>query len=363
MDMRFAKRTGFKATYTILTVGFLGLLSVQALANEQLDLDVPVSVSAVHFKAVAKPVVASGSIRPISEQALAFKVSGFVDKVLVREGQYLKKGEPMAILVLDEIDAQVAKARALLDNATRQLARISTLKGRQLASDERNRQAQTSVQVATSDLQIAKFNRKHAVIHAPANGRVLTRHIETHELIQPGQQAFVFADEQQGWSVRLSVADVDVVKLQLNDQASIKLDAYPGKNFSGHIREIAGRADIRSQTFEVDVLLNKAPRLYSGLIAHTQITPSHTQSLAAVPLSALIEANGIHARIYVLDQENLASLRSVNIAYINGAYAMISSGVLEGERVVVQGGPFILDGAAIAIHNELDQNPIQILAK
>ncbi len=351
----------------LVNVTLLGLLlsSVAVQANqEQTDVNlVPVSVMAVHFAQYAKPVVASGAIRPVSEQSLAFKVSGFIEKVLVREGQVVKKGQPLALLVLDEIDATVAKAAAVLDDAQRQLERITALKGRQLASDERSRQAQTSVQIAQSDLKIAQFNRQHAVIHAPTNGRILTRHVEANELVQAGQTAFVFADEQQGWSVRLSVADVDVVKLKLGDKAKVKLDAYEGQTFNGQVREIAGRSDAMSQTFEVDVLLDKVPRLYSGLIAHTRISPSQKQTLAAVPWSALLEANGSHASVYVLNKQKHAVIRKVTLAYLDGDYAMVSLGLEDGEKVVIKGGPYIINGAHISITNESSPSLLQTSAK
>ncbi len=342
-----------KNQFLLLTAVLAGLLfsslslhASPALSNVNL---VPVSVMNVHYQEYAKPVVASGVVRPVSEQSLAFKAAGFVDQVLVKEGQFVKKGQPLARLLLDEIDAQVAKATAVLDDAQRQLERITTLKGRQLASDERSHQAHTSVQIAQADLNIARFNRKYAVIHAPTNGRILTRHIEPNELVQSGQKAFVFADAHEGWSVRLSVSDVDVVQLQLNDKALVQLDAYAGQTFKGTIREIAGRSDALSQTFEVDVLLEKAPKLYSGLIAHTRITPAHTTSLVAVPWSALMEANGSHASVYVLNAQSHAVLRNVTLLYLEDDNAMVSHGLAEGEKIVVQGGPYIIDGAHISI--------------
>ncbi len=351
----------------LIKAALLGLLfnpmALQA-NQEQPDVNlVPVSVMAIHFAQYAKPVIASGSIRPVSEQRLAFKVSGFIKKVLVKEGQFVKKGQPLALLVLDEIDATVAKAAAVLEDAQRQLERITALKGKQLASDERGRKAQTQVQIAQSDFKIAQFNRQHAVIHAPSNGRLLTRHVEANELVQAGQKAFVFADEQQGWSVRLSVADVDVVKLQLGDQAKVTLDAYEGQTFNGQVREIAGRSDAMSQTFEVDVLLDKVPRLYSGLIAHTHISPSQKQTLAAIPWSALLEANGSHASVYVLNDQQHAVIRKVTLAYLNGDYAMVSVGLEDGEKVVVKGGPYIIDGAHISISNESSPSLLQATAK
>jgi len=351
------------AASTTLAVLLFTSLTIQAAPEPANANLVPVSVMSVQHQPYAKPVIASGVVRPVSEQTLAFKVAGFVDKVLVKEGQFVKKGQPLALLVLDEIDARVAKATAVLDDAQRQLERITTLKGRQLASDERGRQAQTSVQIAQADLKIAQFNRKYAVIHAPAQGRILTRHIEANELVQSGQTAFVFADENQGWSVRLSVADVDVVQLQLGDKAQVQLDAYAGQFFSGKIREIAGRSDATSQTFEVDVLLEKAPRLYSGLIAHTRITPSHKTSLVAIPWSALMEANGSHASVYVLNQQSVATLRNVTLAFLDGDNALVSLGLSDGDKVVVKGGPYIIDGAHISVIDEVAQSALQTSAK
>jgi len=335
----------------------ISILSLTVSADENIaepiDHVVPVNVTQVVFEEVAQTVVTSGPVRPVSEQVLAFKVPGIVGRVLVKEGQVVKKGQPLAKLVLEEIDANVAKAEAVLADAKRQKDRFSTLTGRNMASDQTNRQAQTALEVAKADLRIANFNRKYAVIRAPENGRILTRSIEANELVQAGEQAFVFADEKQGWSVRLSVVDVDVVKLKLNDHAQIKLDAYPNRVFNGLVREIAGRADVHSQTFEVDVMFkgDQLPPLYSGLIAHTDIIPSLTETVAKLPLSAFIRANGQKGSVYVVSGESDVKLKTVHIAYLNGANAMVTSGLQEGDRVVIEGGPFIVKNSKITILN------------
>ena len=343
---------------TFFSIG-LAVMATSAHAQNTANEAVPVDVMAVEFSQQAKTIMASGTVRPVSEQNLAFKVSGIVDKVLVREGAMVKKGQTLAVLTLDEIDAQVDKATAVLKDAKRQLARINELKQKQLASDELSKQAKTAVNVAQSDLTIAQFNRKYAVITAPANGRILTRHIEPNELVAVGQQAFVFADESLGWNVRLNVADVDVVKLQLGDSATIELDAFTGQVFSGKVFEIAGRANSLSQTFEVDIAFDKLPRLYSGLIAHTRITPSVTERLSKVPLSAFIQAQYDKALVYVLDKQNKPQKREVRFAYLQGGHALVSEGLQDGEKVVVQGGPFIIEGRPIRIINDLSLTQMQ----
>ena len=319
-------------------------LSVGALAEP-----VAIKVAPIEFANHAKTVVASGVVRPVSEQTLSFKVPGIVKTAAVKQGQLVKKGQLLAELEPEEMNAQVAKAQAVLVDAKRQLERLTALEGSQLTSDERIRQVRTSVEIAQSDLRIARFNQKYAQIHAPSDGRILSRYIESNELVGSGQPVYIFADNKQGWSVHMAVADVDVVKLSIGDFADIQLDAYPGEKFRATIREIAGRAHSRTQTFEVDLTLQTPRRLYSGLIAHTSITPSVQTFVAKIPMSALIQAHGHDATLYVINAQGHAELKAITLAYVDAYFAYIKSGVNDGDQIVIEGGPFINNGKDIAI--------------
>lgn len=338
---------------------------VSAYAEDQFETlyenTVAVSIMPVEYKAMSKPISASGPVRPISEQRLTFKVSGIIERVFVRQGQEVKKGQVLATLVLDEIDANVEKARAVLDDANRQFERISELKAQRLLADQISQQAKTALEIAKSDLKISQFNQKYSTIVAPEDGYILTRSIEPNELIQPGQSAFLFAERKQGWGVKLAVADIDVVKLQLNDHADIYLDAYPNRVFKGQVREISGRADNMSQTFEVDISLmfeegELPPKLYSGLIAHTDIQPSLTQHVAPIPFSSVISADGAKGTVYVVNENEQPVLKGIEIAYLSGEAIMVSAGLADGDQVITQGGQFIVKGSKLNIITN-DSNP------
>jgi len=329
-------------------VSFLGWLILAKVAWAQ---TVPVKIAPVQFENHSKSVIASGIVRPISEQTLSFKVPGISSGVFVQEGQTVKKGQLLASLELEEIDAQVAKAKAMLSDAKRKLARLTELESQALASNEQMRQTTTQVNVAEAELRIALFNRKHAQIHAPANGRILTRHIEKNEVVASGQPIFEFADEGEGWAVNLSVADVDVVMLNIADQAQVSLDAYPGQTLQAQVKEISGRAHPSTQTFEVVLALKDTQKLYSGLIAHCQITPNIQTHVAKIPMSALMQASGLDAKVYVLNQKGEAELRQIKLAYFDGEFAYVKEGLKHQEDLVIEGGAFIRDGKDIAIVN------------
>lgn len=103
--------------------------------------------------------------------------------------------------------------------------------------------------------------------------------------------------------------------------------------------------------------------MYSGLIAHTQITPSVSRNLAPIPLTAFIKAEQNKALIYVLDGKQQVQKREVQFAYLQGGNALIAQGLQAGEKVVVQGGPFITEGQQIKVINDLSLSQVKAQAE
>ncbi len=340
---------------------FLSLTSFAEGASKVLaESTVPVEVAVVSFSDYAKPLRVSGLLENKSEQTLAFKVSGLVAKVYVDEGQLVKKGQRLAILNLEEIDAQVSKAQAVLANAERNLERFTSLQGRNALSVDQLQASETQVDVARSDLTVAKFNRRHAEIKAPANGRILKRSIDQNELVGSGQAAFIFASKKQGWVLRTGVTDKDIVRLGMTDSAELRFDAYPNEIFKAKVSELAGRADNATQTFEIELRLetlegkNKR-NLLAGFVGHGRIYPSHKESLALLPLTSVLRTKADQAEVFVLDADNKAHLRKVNIAFIEGGFMAVRDGVKQDDRIVIQGAPYLSEGSGVLVHIAANQ--------
>lgn len=351
-------------TFTLPTL-FTFLMSLLTLPSVSAGQDsltgsvkesaVPVEVVSAHYAEYAKAVRISGLLENKSEQSLGFKVSGLVSKVYVDEGQFVKKGQLLAVLDLEEIDAQVAKAESVLANAKRNLERFQSLQGQNALSMDQLQAAQTRMDVAQSDLTVAKFNRKHAVIKAPAAGRILNRGLEPNELVQAGQSVFVFAAKKTGWVLRTGITDKDIVRTQLGDKAELYFDAYPNHQFQATVSEVAGRADAKTQTFEIELRLDDSSKgknkknLLAGFVGHGRVYPKQKESLVLLPLTALLRADGKQAEVYVLDQNQQAHLRLIDVAFIEGSRMAVRAGIQEGERIVIQGAPYLSEGRAVAV--------------
>lgn len=312
---------------------------------------VPVEVVNAHFRPYAKAVRISGLLENQSEQSLGFKISGLVKTVFVDEGAFVKKGQLLAVLDLEEIDAELTKATSIFVNAEQNLERFTSLKGQDALSLDQLQAAQTHRDVAHSDLIIAQFNRRYSVIKAPESGRILKRKIDPNEWINPGQPVFEFVPKTTALILSTGITDKDIVRTRIGDKAELYFDAYPNKQFLASVSEVAGRADANTQTFKVELRLEVTrDNLLAGFVGHGRVYPTQQQNLALLPLTALLRADGKQAEVYVLDEEDRAHLRLIKVAFIEGRRMAVRDGLEEGERVVVQGAPYLSEGRLVSVN-------------
>lgn len=310
---------------------------------------IPVETLLLKSQDYARPVRISGVLENKSEQNLAFKTAGLVRKVLVDDGQWVKDGQMLASLDLEEIDAQVAKAESVLANAENNLQRFRSLQGSDALSIDQLQRAETQAEVARSDLRVARFNQRHSVILAPADGRILKRFVEPNEMVANGKPAFLFAAKKAGWVLRAGVTDRDIVRLSLNDTAAVNFDAWPGQTFAADVSELAGRAD-QSQTFEVELrLAGGEQQLLAGFVGHAVITPATAQAVFLVPVTAMVRAQQNKAEVFVVGPDQRAQRREVQLLGLDDGHMVIGAGLAEGDQVVVAGAQFLSDGRALTI--------------
>jgi len=356
--LRLQGRHSGRILFTLIGLFLAG----SALAQPAL----PVETVSVQWQEYARPLRISGVLENKSEQNLAFKINGLVRRVAVDEGQWVKAGQVLAALDLEEIDAQVAKAESVLANAERNLARFQSLQGLDALSVEQLQSAETQVDVARSDLTVARFNQRHAVIRAPADGRVLKRSVEANEMVSNGKPVFLFAARTSGWVLRAGVTDKDIVRLRLQDHAEVTFDAYPGEIFQAELSELAGRADA-SQTFEIELRVSAKPEqpLLAGFVGHAVIMPAQTRPAVLLPVGAMVRTynkqpaaqsahQGARAEVEVFvvqnnDGEYQAQLRRLPLLALDHDQLVITGGLQDGEQVVVAGASYLSHGRVVTL--------------
>jgi RND family efflux transporter MFP subunit len=298
---------------------------------------------------------AVGMLAPRDEIRLSFKVGGVVDTVSVESGDSVRKGQPLAALKRAEVDASVAQAAEAVEKSRRDLDRAKQLRIDEVATEEQVQDLTTAYNVARSNLEAARFNARFARIEAPADGIVFERMVEAGELVQPGQPVIVLGSTASGWVVRVGLADRDAVRMETGAPAQVTFDAFPGRKFTGKVTRIGAAADRVTGTFEVEIEVQPdGARFARGLVAKVALPlaqlPGVASTATVVPLTALVEADGQQATVFVLDRgKNLARRKQVALGPLLGEQIVVTAGITQGDAVITDGAAWLTDGRAVRV--------------
>lgn len=311
----------------------------------------PVQVLTVTTRPLSPRIGATGTVGGKEEVSLSFKVGGVISRILVDEGATIREGQLLAELAPVEITSEVAKAREGREKALRDLTRVRALQADSVATLEQLQDATTALQVAEQNVKIAEFNLRYASIRAPANGVVLRRQAEPGQLAAPGSTVLTVRSAARGMVLRAGLADRDVLRVRVGDEAQITFDAFPGKTFAGRVSQVAPSSSAATGTYEVEIALGgDGAKLASGLVGHAIIAAHAEGEYPMIPLDALLEADGDSATIFVIAPSgNKAVRRRIVVAQIDGAHAAVASGLTSGERVIVRGAAFVDESTPIVI--------------
>jgi multidrug efflux system membrane fusion protein len=294
----------------------------------------------------------SGTMASTAEARLSFKNGGIISKIYVKEGDAVSRGQLLATLDQTEINAQVQQASQGAEKARRDATRAQNLYNDTVATLEQLQNATTQQQVAEEGLRIARFNQQYAQIRATENGTILRKLMNEGEMASSGAAVFFFSGTSgNDWVIRFGVADKDWAVLKKGDKASVQLDAYPGKKFTGIISEIAQGADPQSGTYEVEVkVLPEGHRFAPGLFATIQLNPATQQTVTMVPIEAIAEADDRTGYIYSVNADKqTVTKHKVSIAFLEKDKAAISSGLENVTEVITDGVGYLTDKSLVKV--------------
>lgn len=372
-----------KLLWLLLPLFGIGLLwtaqNLQAEEEKTAGPNIPKKVNIQEAKSIAfqEEIFAVGQLAASEEVKLSFKTGGIIRKIHVREGQKVRKGQLLAELQLDEIDARVQQsvlgvqqseisidnAKLLLNKAERDyrntlglfqdsVATLEQLEDAELQLNNAKNQlhaAKTGLSFSQSSAEIANFNKDHSRIVAPANGDILIRLSESNEIVGPGQPVFLFGSKETAQVIRVNLTDKDIIHIEQGASASISFDAYPDFTFQGKVREIANIADPYTGTFEVEIAVkNAGKKLLSGFVGKVHIQASEKQELVRIPIDALISADKNQGFVFTV-RNDTAIKTPVDIYRIEHQSLLLKGGLAPGSPVIVKGAGYLEDRALVTV--------------
>jgi multidrug efflux system membrane fusion protein len=324
--------------------------------------------------------VYSAVAQPKSTIPLAFRGSGYIVELMqvktaqgqtraLGEGDRVKKGDVVARLreaeYRDKVlqaQGQLAAARAAAEKARLEYERARRLFATQSITRPEMESAtaahdasQAQVDAARATLSEAQVSLRDTALVAPVDGDVLRKSAEPGAYTGPGTPVFVVGDVSSV-KVVLGLPDIALHGVKLWQQVTVTSDALVGKTFAAKVSRIAATADQVTRTFEVEVEIPNADRLWKpGMIATVAMGGDSSQeSPPVLPLTAFVQspAGKDQFAVLVVDGSGAnthAKLRTVTLGDVVGNRVEVAHGLSGGEQVITTGATMVKDGDRVEV--------------
>ena len=306
-------------------------------------------------------LTASGYIVARSKAEISPKTVGRIAWLNIEEGQKVKKGELVARLESQELEAQKRQYVAARDQVLAQLANARLERdrakalledkiGSQQAFDAADSQVRAlAAQAASAEQQIKYTDEliKNAEIYSPIDGVVTVKKAFLGETVAPqgfggaGSAGATFAVivDLSSLEMEADINEQNVAKLSIGQPAEVALDAYPDKPYKGRLRQIVPTADRQKGSVKVKIeIFNKDSRVLPEMSCRVVFlnpgakVDEKAKPKVMVPAASLVEVGGQKGVLVVANDK--AVFRPLVLGAAEGSQVEVASGVAGGEEIV-----------------------------
>jgi len=301
----------------------------------------------------------SGQFTTDDEVMLSFKTTGIINKIYVKEGDAIQKGQLLATLNLTEINASLEQARLALEKATRDHQRIINLYNDSVATLEQVQNAKTTMDLASQQLNSVQFNRRFSEIRAEVHGYVLRKMFNEGQQVSSGTAVFqTNGAGSEKWILRSGVTDKQWADINIGDPAEIGTGTMGGQGLHGKVTRKSESVDPANGLFSIDITITeKHPgKIAAGMFGNGTITTATGKLKAkplentwSIPYEALLDGDGSTGYVFVTNDNKTASRIKVVVEAMEKDHVIISQGLENSGSLIISGNAYLTDHSLITI--------------
>ena len=300
------------------------------------------------------------------------QASGYIDKILVEEGSYVKKGQALILIdaqpykiQLNNANASLKAAQAALVNAQLEKDKVQSLLDNSFVSPIQLKtamavldNAKANVAMAEAAVAEAKLNLSFCTITAPVDGFLgrITKRVGNLVTAGEAEELTTMSDISQMYAY-FSLTEADYFNLVKENGGSenvlkmpIELELSNGDKYpiTGKVDVINGEFDAGTNSISVRAVFDNPDRLLrNGGTGIVNLMATHKDAVQ-VPIAATADLQD-KIFVYVLNKDNTVDQRQLKIIGKNLHTYFISDGVKEGETLVTTGVDKLQDGMTVTV--------------
>lgn len=324
-----------------------------------------VKVSEVSLRTIDKTLNLPGNVEAIEEATLYSHVSGYLKKILVDEGDKVKKNQLLAVIDAPDIVQEYRNAKAEFDFKETTRKRYDELLKEKVVSQQEYDKVNADANQAKARFDNADANVQYTSVRAPFSGSIARRFRYPGDFISaptkggPPSPIFLLVNEER-LRIAINVPQKEVGSISIGHSVDIRVDTFPAEKFTGTISRVDALLDEATKTqralIDVD---NPDTRLRAGMFASAVLHVEHKDNVPMVSKDAVHE-DGDKTFVFVV-REGKAKKVPVTTGDSEGGFVEVNSPTLEQkDQVIISGGQALLDNDAVKISSDSGRTSQQI---
>lgn len=300
--------------------------------------------------------------------AVTSRVSGDLLEVAFKEGEFVRKGQPLYrlddiryVAAVRSAEAKIAQYRARVAYSKANFDRTQRLFEKDVSTQDELESSRSEYEAnkaelaaAEADLIVAQDDLKNTRILAPADGRIGVNAAAQGSYVTPSTGTLTTVVQIDPVRVRFSMSNREFLSMfgdekTLRERSSIRLLLADGSEYgvAGKIDFVDNTANERTDTVQIYAFFSNpdAKLLPGGTVSVMLGRTAGTRSPVVSPSAVMYDAKG--AYVYVLDAENTVERRDISIAQTTKNFVFVENGLAVGERIVADGTHKALPGRKV----------------
>ncbi len=321
----------------------------------------PVMVRDIKNDSLNEYVTVSGTLSGITDVTIIGETSGTILEIYKNLGDYVEKGEEIAKLDNDNIRIQFEQAQANLLATEASLASVnssfnaseSLYKDGSISKMEYDnayaslKQAQAALAGAQASLESAKLSFEKSRLTAPVNGYIASTELEIGNTVSQGTALLTIVDYSK-LKLKTGVNESELFLIKKGQKVTIKSELN-SLELVGKIAGIGMKPINASSTYPIEIIAdNSKGKLAPGMVVTGKILAHTFKNVVYASLNHVLDDYG-QKYVYVIDSENKAEKRVVELGTIVDEQVIIKSGLKEGDRLVTEGMEMLNEGSIVEV--------------
>ncbi|MGE0089610.1 MAG: efflux RND transporter periplasmic adaptor subunit [Bacteroidales bacterium] len=345
--------------WTLIIIIIIGLIALPKIKDYRakknnktmigLRQAVAVKTKVINPTLLKEIIKSSGTIIPDEEVDLSFETAGKIAVIYFKEGSYVKKGELLAKLIDDDLQAQLDKLQIQEKLAQEKESRQKILLAKEAVSQESYDQVKTDLQSIESEIKLLRTRIVKTQIHAPFDGKIGLRFVSEGAFVNSNTLIAKLV-KNKPLKIDFSIPEKYSGIVQQGTNLQFKIEEVE-KWYSAKVYAIEPKIDPKTRTIAVRAIYENAnEEIKPGRFVSIELIIREKKDALNIPTEAVIPEMG-GERVFIVKNGKAESV-SINVGLRTAEEIEVIRGIQPGDSVIISGIMQLRSGMPVVANKE-----------